>query len=258
MGDTPGPLGVNDNAAPAEHLRGPPDNESLREGELSEDPVSGSVPIGIGAPGVPSVVRIPVPGPGNLFVELKPRGWVPQQGSTSTLFIQDASGGRRLRLDFGFNKATGKVDYHWNQKGTFEKFGVPNHTPAGKGGAGLYRSAKYLRWGGRVLLIAGAAVDAVSIVVAEKKWRQVARVAAGWTGAWAGCKLVGAGGAKVGTLVKPGLGTAVGGLGGCLVGSVAGYGGASWVAGETYDYIEETYFQELPETQGPPDASWIE
>jgi hypothetical protein len=183
-----------------------------------------------------------------LFVELSPRGFVPKSGSTSTLFIQDTTGNRHLRLDYGYNKTTGQVDYHWNQKGTHAKFGIPDHTPTGKAGATLYRGAKYFRYAGRVFLVAGVAIDAYSIVVAKKRWRQATRVLAGWGGAWAGCKIVGAGAAAVGTAIEPGGGTGVGGIGGCIVGGIGGYVGASWAAGEAYDWIEEIVFEPVPES----------
>lgn len=77
-------------------------------------------------------------------------------------------------------------------------------------------------------------------------------MAAGWAGALAGCKVVGAGGAALGTGVEPGVGTAVGGVGGCIVGGIAGYYGAEWAAGELYDWVEETYFEPLPEVKAPP------
>jgi hypothetical protein len=193
-----------------------------------------------------AVVRIPVPGINGLFVELKPRGWTPKSGSTSTLFIQDVTGKRHLRLDFGYNVKTSKVDYHWNQKGTFGDFKIPNHEPAGASGEALYQGARYLRYGGRILLVAGAAIDLYSIVVAKKRWRQAAVVAAGWAGAWAGCKVVGAAGALGGSLIEPGGATAVGGIAGCVVGGIGGYAGASWAAGHAYDWVEETFFEPLP------------
>ena len=200
--------------------------------------------------GIGSVVRIPVPGTNGLFVELRARGWQPKTGSTSTLFIQDGGGGRQLRLDYGYNRSSGAIDYHWNQSGTFDHFGIRNHAPAGAGGEALYRGARYFRYGGRVLLVVGLAVDLYSIVVAKKRWRQVARVAAGWAGAWAGCEAVGAGGAAAGSFVEPGGGTAVGAFAGCVVGGIGGYAGASWAAGNAYDWVEETFFEPVPESSG--------
>jgi hypothetical protein len=265
-GFTPGPTGISDYAEltcrPDSFLPVPQkskssgkanktssDSETSDEDLFSEEPQSGSIAV---ATGVASIVRIPVPGSHGLFIELSPRGYVPGSGSTSTLFVQDAIGNRHLRLDYGYNKATGKIDYHWNQKGTHAQFGIQDHTPAGRGGQALYKGAKYFRYGGRVLLVAGAAIDIYSIVVAKKRWRQVTKVAAGWAGAWAGCKVVGAGGATVGTFIEPAGGSAVGGFLGCIVGGIGGYAGFSWAAGEIYDEVEETFFEPVPETKAPP------
>lgn len=257
LGATPGPTGINDYGelvcrAPRTRVTPrtrqpsrPPSSDEM----VSDEPVSGAVAVGTGAA---SAVRIPVPGSGGLHIELSPRGYVPKAGSTSTLFVQDITGKRHLRLDFGYNKTTGKIDYHWNQKGTHKVFKIADHAPTGRGGQTLYKGAKYFRYGGRVLLVAGVVVDIYSIVVAKKRLRQAAKVVSGWAGAWAGCKIVGAGGAAVGTAVEPGGGTAVGGIGGCVVGGIGGYFGASWAAGELYDWVEETFFEPLPEVEAPP------
>jgi hypothetical protein len=153
-------------------------------------------------------------------------------------------------LDYGYNAKTNSVNYHWNQKGTHAQFGIADHTPTGKGGAKLYKGARYFRHLGRTLVVVGAAMDAYSIVVAKKQIRQVARVAAGWGGAWVGCKALGALGAAIGS-VAPGGGTAIGGGAGCALGGIGGYLGGSWAAGEVYDYVEEAYFETLPETTVP-------
>lgn len=261
-GSTPAPTGVNDYAAstcelrgdyrvmPAAQSRAPQGAASQEACELSEDTVSGSAPL-VGT-GVGAVTRIPVPGSGSggLHIELKPRGYVPKSGSTSTLLIQDTTGKRNLRLDYGYNKSTGKVEYHSNQKGTHAKFGIPDHSTAGRGGKALYQSAKYFRYAGRVLLVVGAAADVYSIVVARKRIRQVISVAAGWGGARAGCKVLGAGGAAAASIV-PGKGTAIGGLIGCIAWGVGGYVGASWAAGEICDSVEETFFEPVPEVAAP-------
>lgn len=60
-----------------------------------EAPLSGGIPAAVG---MAAVVRIPVPGTNGLAVELSPRGWTPKGGSTSTVFIQDVTGKRHLRL----------------------------------------------------------------------------------------------------------------------------------------------------------------
>jgi hypothetical protein len=210
-------------------------------------PMSGGVPYAIGQA---SVVRIPVPGTRGLAIELRPRGWTPKGGSTSTLFFQDAIGKRHLRLDYGYNVATKTVDYHWNQKGTFPELGVADHATVGSSGNAAYQAAKYFRYAGRVLIVVGVAVDAVSIVQASRPLRRASEVVAGWAAAWVGCKVVGGGGAAVGLLASP-LGSAIGGVGGCVIGGIGGYFGGSYVGGEVYDWAEGTFFTPLPETDAP-------
>lgn len=258
-GGTPGPVGINDDAAPPVCYPDPRYDEEMgvcqaplpppSDTEAEWQPVvSGAVPVGAGAA---AVVRIPVPGSRGLFIEFKPRGRPPPGGSTSTIFVQDIKGRRQLRLDYGWNEVTQKVDYHWNQQRTLARFGITDHTTTGRGGQVAYHAAKYFRYAGRVLLVAGAAVDIYSIVVARKRLRQVAKVVGGWAGAAGGCKLVGAGGAAAGSFIKPGGGTAAGGVLGCIVGGIGGYAGASWAAGEAYDWVEETFFEPVPEISGP-------
>lgn len=211
-----------------------------------------------------AVTRVPIPGTQNLFLELKPQGYVPPSGSTSSIFLQSPDGKNHLRLDYGYNKATGKVDYHWNQKGTFSQFGIKDHTPVSSQSqaAIAHKGAKFFRFAGKAFVVVGAAADVYSVVVAKKKLRQTARVLSGWGGAWAGCKLVGAGGAAGGGALGSAAGgigaapgSAIGGAVGCSIGGVGGYFSFSWAAGEAYDWIEETYFEEVPETkessQGP-------
>ena len=210
-------------------------------------PMSGGIPYAIGQG---SIVRIPVPGTNGLSIELSPKGWVPQSGSTSTLFFQDPTGKRHLRLDYGYNIKTKTIDYHWNQKGTFAQFGIADHAPAGGAGEAAYKAAKYFRYAGRVLVVVGVAVDAVSIVQASKPMRRASEVVAGWAAGWVGCKVVGAGGAALGTLASP-LGTAIGGIGGCIIGGIGGYYAGSELAGEVYDWAENTFFTPLPEVAAP-------
>jgi hypothetical protein len=204
-------------------------------------PWSGGIPFAIGQA---TVVRIPVPGTNGLCIELRGRGWVPQGGSTSTLFFQDPTGKRHLRLDYGYNVRTRTIDYHWNQSGTHANFGIADHTPAGQAGEIAHQAARYFRYAGRVLIVVGVAGDVVSIVQASKPMRRASQVVTGWAAAWAGCEVVGAGGAALGTLASP-LGTAVGGIGG-----IGGYYGGSALAGEVYDWAENTFFTPLPEVSG--------
>jgi hypothetical protein len=114
--------------------------------------MSGGIPYAVGQT---SVVRIPVHGTNGLCIELKPRGWAPQGGATSTLFFQDATGKCNLRLDDGYNVKTKTVDYHWNQKGTFADFGIADYAPARTAGEASYNAAKYFRYAGRVLVVVG-------------------------------------------------------------------------------------------------------
>jgi hypothetical protein len=216
----------------------------------SDAPLWGAVPL-LAGPGLASVVRIPVPGTNGLAVELNPRGWVPKSGSTSTIFIQDVAGKKHLRLDYGYNVKTQTIDYHWNQKGTYSTYGITDHTPVGRAGRILYSAAKYLKWGGRVLLVVGIASDAWSIVQSSRPLERTAKVVAGWTGAWAGCKIVGAGLGAVGTFIEPGGGTAIGGTVGCIGGGIGGYIFGSKVGGIIYEWVEGTFFTALPAAEQP-------
>jgi hypothetical protein len=47
------------------------------------------------------------------------------------------------------------------------------------------------------------------------------------------------------------LGSAVGGISGCIIGGVAGYYGGSIVGGEVYDWADATFFTPVPEVDGP-------
>jgi hypothetical protein len=213
----------------------------------AEPPMSGGIPYAIGQA---SVVRIPVPGTDGLCIELRPRGRVPAGGSTSTLFFQDPSGKRHLRLDYGYNVKTRTIDYHWNQRGTHAEFGISDHTPAGTAGEVAHNAARYFRYAGRVLIVLGVAIDVVSISRASNPIRRASQVVAGWAAAWAGCEVVGAGGAALGLLASP-LGSAVGGIGGCIIGGIGGYYGGSAIGGEVYDWAENTFFTPLPEVDAP-------
>ncbi len=253
QGDTPGPAGVGDYGPPqvfyvADDSTPVAPAPPVAPAGAKDTTISGTAPI-VGT-GVATIARIPVPGT-KLFVELSPRGWAPKGGSTSALFIQDVTGKKVLRLDYGYNKTTGAIDYHWNQKGTFADFGIADHAPAGSAGEALFKGAKFLKYGGRALLVVGAAMDIYSIVVAKKRLRAVVRVAAGWAGAEGGAVVVGEWGAGIGTAIEPGGGTAVGAFIGGIIGGAGGYFGASWAAEKTYDWVEETFFEPVPLTDRP-------
>jgi hypothetical protein len=216
----------------------------------SDAPLSGAVPFAAG-PGVASVARIPIPGTNGLALELSPRGFVPKGGSTSTVFIQDVTGKKHLRLDYGYNVKSGTIDYHWNQKGTYNTFGIADHTTVGTAGRVAYKSAKYLKWGGRVLLVVGIAIDVWSIVQSSKPLRQTTKVVTGWAGASAGCEVAGEALGAAGTFIEPGGGTAVGGFLGCIGGGIFGYWAGSKAGGIVYDWAEDTFFNPLPAAEQP-------
>ena len=213
-----------------------------------EAPLSGKMPVSLG---LGSMIRIPVPGTKGLAIELAPRGWTPKGGSTSSLFFQDVTGKRHLRLDYGFNKNSGMVEWHWNQKGVADVFGITNHTSVGAAEQMLGTAAKYYKYAGRTLLVVGVAVDAYSIVVSSKPLRRTFQVVSAWAAATAGCEAVGAGGAWLGTAVTPGLGTAIGGFVGCAVGGFIGYTTAESATGYLYDWAEGTVFAKIEPTSAP-------
>jgi len=197
------------------------------------------------AAGLGSAVRIPVPGTRGLAIELRPRGWTPKGGSTSALFIQDLTGKRHLRLDFGFNKNSQIFEWHWNQKGTSADFGITNHTSAGQAEQILGRAATIYKYAGRAVLAVGAAADLYSIVTSSQPLRRSIQVVTGWAAAGEGCKVLGAGGASLGTAVAPGVGTAVGGFLGCSAGAFIGYLLAEQTSGHLYDWATGATFSQL-------------
>lgn len=211
-------------------------------------PMSGGVTISVG---LPATIRIPIPGSNRLAIELAPRGWQPKGGSTSPIFIQDLSGKRVLRLDYGFNKSSGRFDWHWNQKGTFQEFGIADHASAGAAGKALGVFAKYFKYAGRTLLVVGIGIDVYSIVVASNPLRRSVQVVSAWTGAVQGCRLGGRGLGAVGTCIEPGLGTIIGGLGGCAIGGFIGYLTAEAASGYAYDWAEDTVFHRLSPSDQP-------
>ena len=215
----------------------------------NQEPTKGAAPV---SAGLGSIVRIPVPGTDGLAIEFRPRGWTPKTGSTSSLFIQDLSGKRHLRLDLGFNKVSQVHEWHWNQKGTAANFGIANHTSVGVGEQILGRAAKMYKFSGRTLVVVGVAVDAYSIVTSTQPLRRSIQVVSGWAGAAAGCKVLGAGGAAAGTVAAPGVGTAAGGFLGCAIGGFIGYIAAERAVGHLYDWGQGALFTKVaPEPSAP-------
>lgn len=210
-------------------------------------PLNGALPV---SGGLPAVIRIPVPGTAGLAVELKPRGYVPQSGSTSTIFVQDMTGKRHLRLDYGYNKVTSNIEWHWNQKGTHSDLGIKGHQVAGKGAAAAGRAARYFRAAGRLFVVAGAAIDTYTIVTASNPLRRTAQVVGAWGMAWGGCKIVGAAGGAGGVALA-GWGAIPGALAGCAVGGFLGYWAGETVTGYAYDWAEGTIFTAATEVPAP-------
>jgi hypothetical protein len=201
------------------------------------------------AGGLASVIRIPVPGTNNLAIELSPRNF--KGVSTSTLFIQDPTGKKALRLDYGYNVKTKTIDYHWNQRGTYEAFRIADHTTVGRGGAVLYKAARAFKYLGRTLIVIGVVTDAISIVTASNPLRRSTQVVTAWAMAWAGAEGAGAVGAAIGTAIEPGGGTAVVGVVFAIGGGIAGYFAGDKAGAVVYDWAATTIFSKLPEVAVP-------
>ena len=254
--------------APARAAYGSPSPAAKPEHDPGDVEWKGSVLV---APGMASVIRIPIPGTKGLCLQLDAPGGY--KGSTSTLFfVEDPTkkAGRMLRLDYGPRPTTVNgqkvmvIDYHWNQKSTMDQFGIPDHTPTSAAGRYLYKGAKYFKYGGRMLLVVGVAFDIVSIVQANKPLKRASEVVAGWAGGWLGCKMIGAGGGYVGGLmgsefpvVGNAVGAALGALGGCVVGGVGGYFAGSEAAGVAYDWAEDTSFAPLMQASENEVSQWL-
>ena len=107
-------------------------------------------------------------------------------------------------------------------------------------------TAKIVRAAGKVLLVAGAALDALELYqtvqddlqdadrkIGKKTYSEIASIGGSWSGATLGAKSGAMAGAAIGTAILPGIGTAVGGIaGGLILGIVGSYGGSTlgkWV-----------------------------
>lgn len=223
-----------------------------------EIPLTGSIPIAVGQP---AVVRIPIPGEHRLAVEFWTSDPKWKSTSTSTLFIQDPTGTKKvLRLDYGFNVKTQTVDFHWNRKGlgTDARFGrrgsadpLADHTTVGRLGRTVYRAARAYRWLGRVMVVVGVVVDGVSIVEADHPIRRATEVASAWSLAWAGCRAGGFLFGGGGTAVEPGFGTAIGAIGGCVIFGYGGYRLGEKLGDVAYEWAANTVFTRLPEVDVP-------
>ena len=102
--------------------------------------------------------------------------------------------------------------------------------------------SKVVRIAGRVLLVAGAALDALGLCdvidgdlhdahqkIGKKTYSTAASIGGSWAGGALGAKGGALAGAAIGTAILPGLGTAVGGIAGGLILGVAGSSLRKWV-----------------------------
>jgi hypothetical protein len=210
-----------------------------REGDIVQPPWNGAVPAG----GLAAVIRIAIPGYKNLAIELSPRNFAGR--STSSLFFQDLSGKRVLRLDYQYNARTRTIDYHWTQGGTFENFGIADPTPAGAPGAALYRGARVFKYLGRAIAIVGAMGDFVSVVTASNPLRRSTQVITAWALAYAAAETTGPAGALRGTPFGP-PGIPIGGIVFAIGGGSAGYTMGEIAGADVYDWGNAT-FQHLSE-----------
>lgn len=188
----------------------------------------------------------------NVSSRIDPKLW---KNSTSNIFINriappPGTNWVGLRLDHGPNKQTGSTtNWHWNQRGALNSFDIPNHTVAKPWQSAFGRTMQYAKPLGRAAWVAGVAIDTFSLSSEISQSSQTgnwdntvvegSRIAGAWGGAFAGAKLVGTGGAALGTLICPGPGTAIGAAIGGLIGGAVGYFGGSkvgeWAGQEATD-----------------------
>lgn len=132
-------------------------------------PIAGGVRYRLGQRGA---VRIPVPilqTPQTICVELRPRDYVPAHAE---LVFQDVTANRQLRLDYGYEAGTGMLRFRWHRNGARARVKSLDQAPVGRAGEATYRLAKYFRQGGRVLMLAGAAVGTASMSAASRPIRR--------------------------------------------------------------------------------------
>lgn len=183
----------------------------------------------------------PTPGTNSRF-DLSFRDFSGHPNPTSHAYLNrltpQASGWKGLRLDHGPNVTTGgSTNWHWNQSGAKNAFGITDHALASPVARGFGQVMKYAKPLGRVGMGLGIAMDGWSLGqnISESRktgnWgntvEEGSRIAGGWGGAWLGAKGGGALGATIGSFICPGIGTAIGGALGGLAGGIGGYLGGS-------------------------------
>jgi hypothetical protein len=108
----------------------------------------------------------------------------------------------------------------------------------GRSNAPITRTMAYLRVGGNVILLAGAAVTAHDIASAPSvdKWRVLARESSGFLGATAGAWAGGRTGGRIGMKLGGPRGAAVGGVAGSVIGGIVGGVAAATGGDYVYEY----------------------
>ena len=204
----------------------------------------------------------------DLYVTGRPQPgmWMPPDGSTSSLLIYQKSNPKKhFRLDYHAmpNKGYPKPAWHYNvTKGFAQIKGFLKGTKANTdhlvtwGSKLSGKTITIFRWGGRALVIAGAAMSVYDVYHAKNKAREITRQVSGWAGAIALAKYGAAGGTKLGAtiaVVAGQLGPQVGlpeemvtVPAGSLIGSAVGaVGGATigWFVGtETSEVVFDWIF----------------
>jgi len=231
----PGPL-HGEGVAQLRCLESGPAGDAARDGSAG-----GAILVGTGAS---AVARIPIPGAGGLHVELKAQAVTAQHGSTSALFVEGTAGEGQLRLDYSLNQRTSAVDYRWSQAGTAKQVGTKTQANATEA---QFQSARVWQYRGKVLRVAGLAQGTGSIVIAKRRWKQVAPPAAGWAGSEYGGDAAAAVFASAEPMTDLVPATAVGALVGCANGGVIEYSDASWATGLACDWEEDVWFEKVLE-----------
>lgn len=231
-------------------VRMKPKERSSRDAEPSSVPNAGLASGLFQELGYPVAQGLPGPGGMPSRYNLSFRDMSGHSNPTSHAYLNrtspTAGKWKGLRLDHGPNvKTGGATNWHWNQSGAAEAFGVVDHQLASPLASGFGQTMKIMKPLGRAAWMLGAATDAYSLGSEALQSAQTGdwdntiveggRIAGGWGGAAAGAELGGTAGAAIGTFLCPGLGTAIGGAIGGFAGGLAGYlGGAelgSWLGG---------------------------
>jgi hypothetical protein len=191
-----------------------------------------------------AIAHIPIPGTNGLFVELRPRGHAASTGPASTLYVRDLTRGQQLRLDFSYQPADRRLQYHWSPYGSLDDLTADDASAHKRGEPGAYSAAKQYRCAGRDLILLGLPVDAYRIVIARPWWRQATREVAGWLGTWSVFDATEVWGPPPPRPGKPGVETLIPDT---QAGASQGPVGAAWSPGEAYDWVEEIALEAVPE-----------